>query len=336
MDVVPQAAHDGLVTLAGRIQPDGKWWGRLGCVVVERFGSDDVARNVQSGELRIRTRHRRSRGGQVQVDDEEIRLELRCPRDRLAIGSDDHRVSLEDELVLAPDEVHVRKGTAGFACSARAQLEPSIVLGRLVRRTIDDDQQPGLRGPCCLGRPVLPDVLADGQRDVDATDLDHLRLVAGHEVAELVEDAVVRQVVLVVPRDDPSARQNGGSVRRQVLRQAESLRSRSGERVEVAHDDDEVAEAVILQSNGELVDATTRRFDERSAIRQVLDGVAVDDHLRHRDDVRPALGGGPAGLDDQVGIAGQITERRVHLREGETQLGHGVSLGEIGRSPMGG
>ena len=62
------------------------------------------------------------------------------------------------------------------------------------------------------GGPGLPDVLADGEPDADAVDLDQRRLGAGLEVALLVEDAVVRQVHLAVDGRDRAVGEHGGGV----------------------------------------------------------------------------------------------------------------------------
>ena len=61
---------------------------------------------------------------------------------------------------------------------------------------------------------VLPQVLADGEGDVDAVDADDGQRLAGHEVAELVEDAVVGQVVLGEGQRHLAAVQHGGGVLR--------------------------------------------------------------------------------------------------------------------------
>ena len=61
---------------------------------------------------------------------------------------------------------------------------------------------------------VLPEVFAHGHRDVDAEVTHDRQLVAATEVAELVEDAVVGQVVLGVASDDLTAKQEGGRVAR--------------------------------------------------------------------------------------------------------------------------
>ena len=134
-------------------------------------------------------------------------LELRRAGEQRAVGVDDERVAVEDELVLAADHVDVGERAAGLARPPRAQLEAHVVLVALVRRPVDDHEQSGA-GVAHLGdRPaVLPEVLADGERDVDAVDADHGRARARDEVAELVEHAVVGQVVLGVARRRPGRR----------------------------------------------------------------------------------------------------------------------------------
>ena len=56
--------------------------------------------------------------GRVDVDDEQGLLEARRARDDLALVVEHHRVAVEDELVLAADEVAEREVRA--RCHARA------------------------------------------------------------------------------------------------------------------------------------------------------------------------------------------------------------------------
>jgi hypothetical protein len=156
-----------------------------------RLGAHDGAPHQQSGEPLLRVRHGRRGGRQLQVDDQQLLLELGGARDLPAVGTHHDRVAIEDELVLTADHVDVRERRVALAGAAGAELEARVVLGPLERRGVDHQQQPGLGGGRHRGRPVLPDVLADGYRDVDAVDLDDLQRVAWHEVAVLVEDAVV-------------------------------------------------------------------------------------------------------------------------------------------------
>ena len=82
---------------------------------------------------------------------------------------DDDRVAVEDQLVLAADHRQVREGAAGLLGALADQFQPDVVLVALVRRGVDREQQPGPGG--AGGRhpaAVLPQVLADRQRHVDA------------------------------------------------------------------------------------------------------------------------------------------------------------------------
>jgi hypothetical protein len=60
-------------------------------------------------------------GGQVEIDREQMLDELGRPREQAAVGRDDHRVAVEDQLVLATDHVHVRDGGPGLGAPAPYQ-----------------------------------------------------------------------------------------------------------------------------------------------------------------------------------------------------------------------
>jgi hypothetical protein len=80
-------------------------------------------------------------------------------------GGHDHRVAVEDQLVLAADQIHVRDGGARLRRPALDQRQAYVVLVQLVRRRVDVDDEPdaGLAGG--LERTAgLPEVLADGER----------------------------------------------------------------------------------------------------------------------------------------------------------------------------
>ncbi len=132
-------------------------------------------------------------GRQVEVQHQQVLLELRRTGQHLAVRGDHDRVAVEDQLVLAADHVHVGERAAGLGGPAPHQLQPGVVLVPLVRRAVDHQQQAGL-GLAGGGHPaaVLPDVLADRQRDVHPVHPHHRQLVAGDEPAVLVEHAVVR------------------------------------------------------------------------------------------------------------------------------------------------
>jgi hypothetical protein len=144
-------------------------------------------------------------------------------------------------------------------------------------------------------------------------------------VAELVEDAVVRQMVLVVPRDHAASVDDRRGVRGRVLGCSELVRDvlRAGQ---VPDDDDEVAEALVIQSRRELVDCLLRCGDERRSVGHVLDRVTGQHHLGEHDEVGIALGSVAARREDELGVAVEVADAGVHLGEGEAQLGHVTSV----------
>ena len=152
---------------------------------------------------------------QVEVDDHEALLPQRRPGEDGAVGADHQRVAVEDELVLPADAVHVDERRTGLRGPPRRERSAQVVLAALVGRAVDAHDEADGRLPGHPHRPaLLPQVLADDGRDVDAVQAHDRQPVAPDEVAELVEDAVVRQVVLGVARHHAAAVQHGGAVLR--------------------------------------------------------------------------------------------------------------------------
>ncbi len=239
---------------------------------------------------------------------------------------DDERVAVEHELVLAADHVDVGERAAGLARASGAQREPDVVLVALVRRAVDDDEQTGAGGAHLRDRSaVLPEVLADGEGDVDAVDAHDRGARAGDEVAVLVEDAVVGQVVLGVAGDDASAVEDGGGVLRRAARAAEAVVG-VGDAVEVADHHDQPTEALGLEPGGEGVERGAARVLERRPQREVLDRVAGEHHLGERDEVGTRRRRLVRPGHDQVRVAREVADGRVDLGEGEPQLRHDASL----------
>ena len=113
-------------------------------------------------------------------------------RDQAAFRVEDHRIAVEDELVLAADGVDPGHEGVGIGGPGGDHLGSQQPLGGVVGRAVDVDQDLG----ACLGlerdRPRrVPGVLADADADPDAAKLEDRAAVAAPEVALLVEDAVV-------------------------------------------------------------------------------------------------------------------------------------------------
>ena len=135
-----------------------------------------------------------------EVDDEEVLDELTGARDEVALLVEHERRTVEDELVLATDEVGVddRNRRVGRAC--REHRLPLLQPPRVVRRRVEVHDHFRATGGLGEDRTVgAPRVLADRHADLDAADDEQrTRLGRGSEVALLVEYRVVRQQLLPV------------------------------------------------------------------------------------------------------------------------------------------
>ena len=201
-------------------------------------------------------------GRQVEVDHEHLLGELCAAGQLLAVGRHHQRVAVEDQLVLAADQVDPRERAAGLRGPALAQLEAGVALLPLVGRTVDDEQQPGTRRGGGGGRSVAPDVLADRERHVDASDAHDVDGVTRDEVADLVAHAVVPQVVLGLADRDATAVQHRDGVLRGALGHAGSVGSPI-DLVEAAEHDRQVAEPGGVETFGEDHQGLPCTRDER-------------------------------------------------------------------------
>jgi hypothetical protein len=132
-------------------------------------------------------------GVDVDVDDEEILGEGRTGRHEISVGVEDEGRAVEDEFVLAADEVDVAERHHVVRGARSEHPAAELVDAQSVRRSVDVDDQLGSRPRLPLGRARrIPDVLADADADARAGDHEDGGFVAAPEVSILVEDAVVR------------------------------------------------------------------------------------------------------------------------------------------------
>ena len=123
-------------------------------------------------------------------------------------------MAVEDELVLAADEVAEREVGARVARAGHEHLLPLLGLADVERRRREvDDQLRAREREVRRRRPGLPDVLADRDPDGRLSEPQDDELAALGEVAVLVEDAVVREEVLAVDGPDLSVGADGARVR---------------------------------------------------------------------------------------------------------------------------
>ena len=149
----------------------------------------------------------------VEVDDEQRLLEAGGAGEHLALVVEHDGVPVEEQLVLAADEV--AEGEIGRVVAGAGDEHLLAVLGLAdeVRRRREVDEQLGARErEIGGGRPRLPDVLADRRPDQDLAVAEQDQLAPGGEVALLVEDAVVGEEALAVERLQFAVRADGARV----------------------------------------------------------------------------------------------------------------------------
>ncbi len=157
--------------------------------------------------------------GDVKVDHQQLLDELLPAGEHGSVRGDDERVTVEHQLVLSADGVEVRERAAGLRGSTSAQLESDVVLVALIGRTVGHEEETWCAERVLRDRPaVLPEVLTDREGDVDPANPDDDGHLARHEVAKLVEDPVVGQVVLGIASDDRALVQDRNGVLRRVSR----------------------------------------------------------------------------------------------------------------------
>ena len=240
---------------------------------------------------------------EVDLADHERLLELRGTRDDGSVLVDGHAAAVEDQLVLAADEV---------AEDDRGEVVPSaldqhlLALRRLSGMVggggqVDDHLRAGDR----LGagrRAGLPDVLADGQPDGNVVQLDERGLGARLEVAVLVEYAVVRQEHLPVHGGHPAIGQDRGRVVDVVgaLREADQRHDPVG-------------------GLGEAVERTARGAQEVRLQQQVLRRVPGEPELGEYHEPGALAARVVDRRRDLLGVAVDVSDGGVELRHGQAQ-----------------
>ena len=124
---------------------------------------------------------------------------------------------VEDELVLAADEVAEDEWQAVATGPFREHRSAALRLADVVRRCGEVDEK--LRAGCgeVGGGARLPDVLADRHADAQAAERQHEPVGARLEVALLVEDAVVGEEPLPVERPQLAPDADGTCVRQPLV-----------------------------------------------------------------------------------------------------------------------
>ncbi|TPW13631.1 MAG: hypothetical protein FD129_1237 [bacterium] len=265
--------------------------------------------------------------GLGKIDEDEILLERRADREERAVLGHGEAPSIEDQAVVAADQVHVDDretmlhGDLAEHLLAQAPLPPRIGGGRQVDQEPGPFLRDGLDGVRAIAARaarvlVIPDVLADRHADrlgLEPREGDGRRRL---EVAILVEDIVVRKQGLPMNGNHLAAPDHPGLVEERL--------SRVGVGADGADHEAEV------RPFPRILDQERERFaaalDEGGAFEEVARGVAGQRHLGEDGHVGPAGRGARGPIVDTLSVALEISNDGIDLAEGNAQKTSGNSL----------
>ena len=310
LHVVAGAEHQCLVHLVNR---------------VERRRDHRLARGTAElhvGYRHLRERHRAhptawieraapERGPHVDIDDQQIFDELLGARDEMPTFVEQQRRTVEDELVLATDEVHVEHRDARVGGPGREHRLALAQPAGVVRRGVDVHDELGTTGRLGEDRPRrAPRVLADRDRDTYATDREQRSVVLPRlEVPLFVEDGVVGQEMLAVRAEDTAL----GAHRGRVVEVAVGL----------GEPDDRRGPP---RARGDLLERLEGLRDERRPQQKVFRRVPGDRQLREGDEVAAGRFGAVVGVEDARRVALEVADHEVELGSGDADTRHGYKV----------
>ena len=113
------------------------------------------------------------------------------------------RAAIEDNLILPADRIDVEQRCREGLRATPDQRLTLLLLADMKRGSVEIKPEIAADLRMAGGQCIAPEILADTHADAPAIDLEHHILpAAGGEIALLIEDAVVGQLLFVVTADD--------------------------------------------------------------------------------------------------------------------------------------
>ena len=256
------------------------------------------------------------RGSHVDIEDQQVGNELLGASDQHALLVEHERCAVEDELVLAADEVRVDDGDRSVGRPGRQHGFAFGEALRVIRRRVEVDDQLCATGGLDENRAGrAPGVFTDRDADLHSGHIEQRQRLVGHdEVTLFVEHCVVRQYLFAVHAHDAPVCAHC----RCVVQVAAGLRESDHRRRTAG-------------ASRELFQRLRGLGNERRAQQQVFGRVPGHRELREDDEIAPGGLGFVVRLEHPGGIPLEVADDDVQLGGGDPQTRHDPRI--RGRSP---
>ena len=258
-----------------------------------------------------------------EVEDEQVLGEL-CATGHDRTGRiGDHRVPVEDDLVLPADAVDVGDPHAvgrGVLTDPRLPID---ALAAVVGGGVEHDDHACACGDAQVKRSRCgPEVLTDDDADRDASDIDDERLCTGHEVARLVEHALVGQAHLVVVAGDGALDEDRGSVRQPACGGGDAPAVGVRRAPTATHGADH-RDRAARSGGGQACQPAVGGRQQVGAEQQVVRGIADEGELGQDDEVGLERSGPFPHVGDAGRVRSDVTDGGADLAQCDAQQRHG-------------
>ena len=231
------------------------------------------------------------------------------------------RGAVKHELVLATDLVDIDQRHAAFGHAGHGDVEAHLILVPRVGRAVGHNHQFGTGFGQAFHHifvvaPLGPDVLADGNTNPHAAEIDRTGRRPRCKQAPLVEHAVVRQVYLQPHGgDDAAVEQAIGVVELAFVGPGRA---------------DQQRRAAAPSFTRKLFDLSTASRLERRLEHEVLGWVAGQEKLGQRQNIGTGTGGLETRAACLVGIAGNVADDGIELADCDSQPVAGPRIHNLG------
>src|SRR5262245_36158213 len=148
---------------------------------------------------------------QIKVHNNQIFFKLFSSRDELPVFVEHEAVAIENKFVLTTNKVVVSDDDRVIGGASSKHALTPLTFSSVIRRRENTDNDFGADRQCQLEYTTIriPDVLANTHADSCSIQLKDGAAIARLKVSKFIEDSVIRQINLVICRDEFAVLRNG-------------------------------------------------------------------------------------------------------------------------------